>query len=620
MEQQTEQFIGENGGKRGARDRAERLLNERGVSLSVGMGLARRVACNGYVYREAHIDSCCQLRGGWAIRLTEGQRLQWHTRSMPMIPAYYQPVDTIQADAAGGAILVWEYAMGNGAAYPQPGGYFELSADGEPLISFSLKKDSHLYEKERGVRLYLEVRRKKLASPGESFTLDSFVRDESIYINGIAYLYLPQSVLRGREKLTLCVKAHNADGASRRWFRIGYCFQILDCDLSAGIETVLSPKKQRSIDNKPVYFGDIHIHTGQTESLHGNGCGRKSVRHNLTYARDIAGLDFCAITDHDWQLDAEDWHRVREENDRFNRDGQFVALHAYEWTSGNYGHRNVYFCTDTLPKDLAPFDFQAVPHKLKKYGRATPNDPTPSDLWQWLDALKTEAMTIPHHPNAEQFPLDFYRFFNERYDRCVEVYSNWGCFLPSGKALNLCCDRIDALDYTRYAGKLHFGFLASSDGHDSNAGEANLTKPMRQMAHYAGSGRVAVFADALTRKGVFDAIYNRRCYATTGAPILLTFSIDGFEMGAKIHEPSETLRVRLHVIGTEPIARVTLYRNTEPIQTAAPCETAYEMTSEIEAVSGAYYVAVEQTDGEYAWSSPILYAPEANQEHHSKEE
>lgn len=604
-------YLNEKGGKQSARERVRRLSDEREISLSVGMGLANRVSCSGYTYREAHIDSCCQLRGGWAIRLCEKQRIRWHTNSLPMIPAYYQPVDTIRADAAGGAILVWEYAMGNGAAYPQPGGYFRLSADGKPLIDFSLKKDSHLYESEEGARLYLEVRRKRIAPPGESFTLDSFVQDESLYVNGIAYLYLPQPVLNGRSRLRLSVEAHNADKKSLRWFRIGYCYQILDCDLTAGIKAVLAPKEAKSIDGKSVYFGDIHIHTGQTESLNGNGCGRKSVRHNLHYARDIAGLDFCAITDHDWQLDAEDWRRLREENDRFNEDGKFVALHAYEWTSGNYGHRNVYFRADRLPDGLAPFDYQAVPHKLKKYGRTSENDPTPEELWRWLDGLNTPAMTIPHHPNAEQFPMDLFRFFSEKYDRAVEIYSNWGCFLPSGKELNLCCDRISALDWRRYAGKQHFAFLASSDGHDSNAGEANVTRSMRQMAHYAGSGRVAVFADSLSRAGVFDAIHDRRCYATTGAPILLSFSVNGAQMGEVLSSKQGKLAFRIHTICPEEIERISIYRNTELIERVTPQDTKdYEWCIEREAADGAYYAEVVQRDHEYAWSSPILYRPE----------
>ena len=601
-------YINSKGGKRYARERTITLLNERRIGLSVGMGLARRVACNGYVYREAHIDSCCQLRGGWAIRLSEGQRLKWHTSSLPMIPAYFRPVDRINIHAQNGAILVWEYAMGNGSAYPQPGGYFQLSADGKPLIDFSLTQSSHLYENAEGVKLYLEVRRKKIAAPGESFTLDSFVRDESLYVNGIAYLYLPQAVINDRTKLALSVKAHNADKKSLRWFRIGYCFQILDCDLSRGIEAILSPKTQKMIDSKPVYFGDIHLHTGQTESLHGNGCGRLSVAHNLHYARDIAGMDFCAITDHDWQLDAADWQRVREENDRFNEDGCFVALHAYEWTSGNYGHRNVYFRSDVLPENLAPFDYQAVPHKLKKYGRVSENDPTPEDLWRWLDSLGIPAMTIPHHPNAEQFPMDLFRFFSEKYDRAVEIYSNWGCFLPSGKELNLCCDRISELDWQRYAGKRHFAFLASSDGHDSNAGESNLTRPMRQMAHYAGSGRVAVFADSLTRGSVFDAIHDRHCYATTGAPILLTFSVNSADMGEVLTESTDLLHFRVHTICPEEIEKISVYRNSRCIQSVSPNKKAeFEWTFALNAEPGSYYAEVIQYDHEYAWSSPILY-------------
>jgi len=204
--------------------------------------------------------------------------------------------------------------------------------------------------------------------------------------------------------------------------------------------------------------------------------------------------------------------------------------------------------------------------------------------------------------------MDLFCFFSEKYDRAVEIYSNWGCFLPSGKELNLCCDRIEELDWRRYAGKKHFAFLASSDGHDSNAGEANLTRPMRQMAHYAGSGRVAVFADSLTRSGVFDAIYNRHCYATTGAPILLTFSLNSADMDEVLTENTDLLHFRVHTICPETIERITVWRNSECVQSVSPYgKTEFEWTFDQKAEPGSYYAEVIQCDHEYAWSSPILY-------------
>ena len=45
--------------------------------------------------------------------------------------------------------------------------------------------------------------------------------------------------------------------------------------------------------------------------------------------------------------------------------------------------------------------------------------------------------------------------------------------------------------------------------------------------HHLGSGRAVVLAEALTREAVFDALHARRCYATTGAPIVLDFTVNG---------------------------------------------------------------------------------------------
>ena len=600
-------YIGADGGKEHAPAFAQTVLRDHGISLSMGIGLAVPVRCNGHKYRQAHIDSCCQLRNAWAIRLCKGQKISWFSRSLPMIPAYFRPVSEVVPVAPKGAVLVFEYAMGNGAAYPQPGGYFQLSIDGRQAVDFSLKKNSHLYEGSDGIRLYLEVRRKKTAVFGQSFSLDEFIQNESTYVNGIAYLYIPPEQIKGRKGFRLSIKAHNPDGESTKWFRLGYCYQQMDCDLSDGLRTVTAPWERKTLNGKNIWFGDIHIHTGQTESLKGKGCGRGSVKENLHYARDISGLDFCAITDHDWQMDEKDWRKLREENDRFTESGKFVALHAYEWTSGNYGHRNVYFRDGKLPDTLKPFDYQRTPEPKTKFGRRSGNDPTPEELWAWLDGTGLTAMTIPHHPNAEQFPMDFFRFWNEKYDRCVEVYSNWGCMLESGRELNLCCDRIGELGYLRYAGKLPFGFVASSDGHDGNAGEANVTRSMRQMAHYAGSGRLAVFAEELTRESVFDAIYHRRCYATTGAHILMDVQVNGKSMGEVITEPAEKLNIEIDVLGTVVLTFVEIYHSGK-LAWKSECLHSDDFSEciSLPARIGDYYVQVRQVDGEYAWSSPVF--------------
>lgn len=578
-------------------------LQEEGISLIYGGGIGEQCYSNGRRYGGCHIDSCCNIGEAMAITLSRGQHLSWQTSVSDW------PCTWIDPTAEKGMVAVFEYAMGNGAAYPQPGGEFVLSVDGTPALSFSLKKSSCLFEGAGGVRLYMEVRRRKAASePGEKFSLDEFIQNESLYVNGVAYLYLPKEILNGRKNLNLSISAKTYGSTSSRWFRLGFGYFLLQGNLFDGIRAVLHGVPRPTLDGQNIFFGDIHVHTAQSGCLDGDGCGTGSVNANLTYARDVAKLDFCCVTDHDWQLDAVDWKRLREDSQAFNQDGRFVTLHGYEWTSANYGHRNVYFRDGTqIPDSLTPFNCQTVPYAVVKYGTAKPTDPTPEKLWQWLEENDLEAMTIPHHPNSEQFLMDFHSYFHEKYDRCVEVYSCWGCFFHEQHPLNVSNERIAEYGYSRYADMI-FGFVASSDGHDGYAGEANVSGTMNHQAHYGGSGRVAVLAEALTRTAVYDAIYKRHCYAISGEPILLMFSMGDSIMGDICPRSQAPQPIRIHVKGTFPLKRVTIHKNSEKlldIPLDGSPELMYESSVPCES-SCSYWVEAVQSDGECAWSSPIF--------------
>ena len=64
-----------------------------------------------------------------------------------------------------------------------------------------------------------------------------------------------------------------------------------------------------------------------------------------------------------------------------------------------------------------------------------------------------------------------------------------------------------------------FGVVGSTDHHNGFPGSY-------------GYGRLAVWADSLTRDGIWDAITRRRTYALTGDRIELEFSLNGHIIGA----------------------------------------------------------------------------------------
>ena len=81
-----------------------------------------------------------------------------------------------------------------------------------------------------------------------------------------------------------------------------------------------------------LYWGDVHGHTSISD-------GKGDLDAFLTYARDVAKLDFVIVTDHDfgnahpWWMPKEAWMRIQERVDAYTVPGKFVAIAGYEWTS-----------------------------------------------------------------------------------------------------------------------------------------------------------------------------------------------------------------------------------------------------------------------------------------------
>jgi hypothetical protein len=87
-----------------------------------------------------------------------------------------------------------------------------------------------------------------------------------------------------------------------------------------------------------LYTGEIHAHTSDSD-------GKETVKEAYSYARDVAKLDFFAVTDHSGSFKNSVYQESHIPNaDAYNDPGKFVALYGYEQTyninSGFYGHLN----------------------------------------------------------------------------------------------------------------------------------------------------------------------------------------------------------------------------------------------------------------------------------------
>jgi hypothetical protein len=354
----------------------------------------------------------------------------------------------------------------------------------------------------------------------------------------------------------------------------------------------------RVIENpRGPYWGDIHIHTRWSHDAIG--------RFPYEYARDVSGLDFAAVCDHA-ESAIQYWQHLVDLANQHNEPGRFVTFVAYENGLGHpSGHYNTYY-----------IGAEGNCYLRADFGGDIAN------LNPKLDA--EDAMTIPHHTGIgwnrppSTTAVEFSKL-DERYSPVLEIYSH------HGQSERYAPDHVNAYEFNRWhkPGRRtnrsipgHFaqdawrmgkriGVIASSDDHYGQGG-------------MDFEGIAGVFAEELTREGIWRGIRGRHCYGTTGERILIDFSVNGTEMGQETTaRTGDDLEISVAVYGTSVLARVELIRlNEYSGEFVQVCEERpYELDFEtvIREQFGApvmYYVRVQQEGmiqdrGIFAWSSPI---------------
>ncbi|KYH40760.1 MAG: hypothetical protein AYL32_009650 [Candidatus Bathyarchaeota archaeon B26-2] len=366
---------------------------------------------------------------------------------------------------------------------------------------------------------------------------------------------------------------------------------------------------------------DCYVHTSVISDYSKAERPEESVDLFYYRAKNELDLDFAALTDHDFSMSDEMWNFLKERTSEWYSPGKFTTLQAYEWTSLAYGHRNVYFLEDDPPL------FRCVDYGSRpSFERGM----TPRDLWRNLEKAEVEAITIPHHPSLTQFPVDW-NFFNEKFDRLVEIVSIWGVFEHYGNPFQCITSdniaRFFAVDALERGYKL--GFIGGGDTHDCFPGskfralmKKNVWGKMmvnslstgytRYFLHNPlGAGVAGVYATENTRESIFEALHSKRAYAVVGAKIRLRFALNGRLMGGELtlDDPSEPIEVRADAEGEGRIDTLEIVKNGRAVHrvygTSNTVSTKFIDEEEPRRLYNYYYVRVVQRDGARAWSSPI---------------
>ena len=227
-----------------------------------------------------------------------------------------------------------------------------------------------------------------------------------------------------------------------------------------------------------------------------------------------------------------------------------------------------------------------------------------------------EWFGVPHHT---AFPLGRgtlggfrWELFDSETMPCVEIASKQGngeyfgapyAALPSGVGGTV----------REGLGKgLRFGFVGATDTNIARPGSFTAQEKRQRLP-----GLTAVFAPALEREAIYNAIRQRRCYATLGGRPILRFSINNAFMGESLRlaRADAVKHIVCDVAGTAHLARVEVIKNGEPFFQFVTTDTGthnrtqdyreeFPDTNPSQA-GDYYYLRVQQFDGALAWSSPI---------------
>jgi hypothetical protein len=492
---------------------------------------------------------------------------------------------------AAGEQMTLVYGAGPGGAladrYAERGSAFWFAVDGDGDGVRRLVPDPPRITIQAGPAARLVAHWPSVARPGEQVPLTIAALDaagsagttlaEPVTIDRATGVEVPAEVRLGPEGRTTVTATVSEPGIHR-----------LHLHTAGGLATDTNPLEV-SARAPRILWADLHGHSNFSD---GTGLPEDYYR----YARDVAGLDVAALSDHDhWGLEFLDthpplWAELARVTRAFHDPGRFVTLLAFEWTNWAYGHRHVLYFTDDGPliTSLAP---------------ATDR---PEELWRAL-AGQT-ALTVAHHPAGGPIAIDWTIPPDPHFEPVTEVSSVHGSSEAAdspGRIYDAVAGHFvrDALDRG-----YRLGFVGSGDTHDGHPGLGHLATGI--------GGLAAVLSEERTRDGVLAAMRARRTYATSGPRIILRFSVDTTPMGGTLPPaPSDALHaVAVFVHGTAPIERIDLVRSGRVVLTAEQEDAEATLATRIPRLAaGEYvYVRVVQRDGGLAWSSPVFAAGTAS--------
>lgn len=424
----------------------------------------------------------------------------------------------------------------------------------------------------------------KIENGGENPIVTMTVNGQTVnakYENGTV-TYTPASDLAdGRVTVVVTVKrADNKDGTKTWSFTVG------EAQFAA-------------------YFGQLHSHTGE----YSDGSG--TLDEALDYVAGIPesdNVDFVAFTDHSNYFDsssapnpaealydtskmttesANKWAAYNSAIDNFNTSSpDRIALAGYEMTwSGGPGHINTFNTPGIVSRNNKTLNDKTGDAGLQAYYKLL------------IDAGTNNVQSINqlNHPGTTFGNFSDFAYYTPMLDSYVQLVEvgngegqvGAGGYYPSYEQYIMALDK-----------GWHVAPTNNQDNHKGSWGNAN-------------DARNVIYADSLTEEGLFDAIRERRLYATEDKNLEISYTLDGHMMGSQLGTDAVGENVNIEVTVYDPdhsdaISKVEVVVNSGRVAyTWDSIPASGELSATIPADYSYYFIRVTQADGNLAVTAPV---------------
>src|SRR5450830_1465933 len=334
-----------------------------------------------------------------------------------------------------------------------------------------------------------------------------------------------------------------------------------------------------TVGNYNIYFGGMHSHTNLSD-----GTGTPQQAYDSAKA---AGADFMAVTDHSNWFDGDsatvaanlaggpstEWATLKAAAEANNAAGTFVAIAGFEMTwSGGPGHINTFNTVGYDTRTHTAMTLTAYYAQLAQY---------------------PQSISQLNHPGTTFGTFDDFGHWTAEADAVVdlvEVGNGEGPVHQAGYFPS----------YQYYQMALDKGWhVAPSNNQDNHKGNWM----------FANDARTVVLAPELTRDAIFEAIRQKRVYATEDKDLRVTYYLNGAVMGSSLDNPS-TLDFSItfgDAETTDIITKVSIIANGGVVVASTNPNTnqgTWNFTMPTDPYSF-YYVRIDQADTDVAVTAPV---------------